>query len=176
MSNLLQNILDYLTALDSFGLDEETFMQIQQRIETISGYIQIAMDVNMGLSITRDIVLCAQRIVYDTENLLQTAYYFYSIGARASICVAAMEEYKLYAKFAKDLSDDYDKISEMFKNYKSGEELSLLTEMQRYAREYRSEVDQLYAHSMNKMRALYREENALRTAVANQNFRQLIIY
>ena len=176
IANLLQNIMDFLTSLDSFDIDAKTFEKITEKIENFSKYIQMFQQGYQAFTIARDIAEAGMDIANDLIYMKDAAMYFYSIGARPSICIAAGNCFNDFKTLSTDIKNDFDKIITLFTDNKSGAEINLLLELDRFMNEYRAKLVSLSYHFRSRLQLLYQKEMMYRQAAANRDFRKLIVY
>ena len=176
IANLLQNIMDFLTSLDSFDIDAKTFEKITEKIENYSKYIEMFQQGYQAFTIARDIAEVGMDIANDLIYMKDAAMYFYSIGARPSICIAAGNCFNDFKTLSTDIKNDFDKIITLFTDNKSGAEINLLLELDSFMNEYRAKMYSMSMHFRYELQKLYQKEMFYRQAVANVSFRKLVIY
>ena len=176
VANLLQNIMDFLTTLDSFDIDSETFAKITEKIENYSKYIEMFQQGYQSFTIARDIAEAGMDIANDLIYMKDAVMYFYSIGARPSICIAAGNCFNDFKKLSTDIGNDFEKIINLLKNNKSGAEINLLLEIDKFMNEYRAKLVSLSYHFRSQLQILYQKEMMLRQGTSNRNFRKLVVY
>ena len=182
IQNILQNILQYLTALDALDLDEEQTKALQEKIGKFTNALKTVMDVHKGLSAAVEVGRVAIEIADESQKLLDYTDFFMRNGYSTEVIVASRLLVKEFGELVDDVQKDFQKMQEAMSESNennpssTGVDLSYFVTLQEYMYKYRAKVKTISWHYRSEMSKLYRQEMMRRQALANLGLRRTRIY
>ena len=176
VSNLLQNILDFLTNLDSYDIDAEKLEGWHQKIEqarTIIGYVQQGANIYNTAAYAWNV---SNAIVDELDYMWTARDWFIANGASQWVVVATVNCYDEFKKLAYDLVADFQTTMSTIKNSKTDADVDVLFETQKYLSDMQNKIHLVSSHYRGEISKLYYDEMRVRQSVSNAAARTMIIY
>ena len=183
VSNLIQNILDYIQSQDLAGLAETLsgkgveLEEYLSRIEDMRRYIAYAQRAIEIYQCGKDIINTSLQIVEQGDYLYKSMMYFRERNALPSVAGGALCLWKDFNSLSTDfLEEEMAKIREYQKMGMSGNALMQMQAMDDMVRDIRDRVFSIIGHYRMSVSELYSYQKAFERAFANNGFLNTVYY
>ena len=176
LSNLLQNIMQYLQDADVSGLfsdfsdlqmKTEQFMKWREQFELfMNTYNKFAA----GLRYARGITSALYQFEREMTYLYSCYNWLSSNGATPEIVMASVSCISDFKEFFEMLQEDTQTKTKFFENLKSGDAVEILKALDEMLRQYELEFYLASSHYRMQMSNLYHRHMRMQTDLANMKF------
>ena len=176
LSNLLQNIIQYLQDADVAGIfsdfsdlemKTEQFMKWKEQFDLfMNTYQKFSAGLRYAKSISSALSRCEREMTY----LWSCSNWLASNGATPEILLASRICISDFTEFFVMLQEDTQTKTKFFENLKSGDAVEILKALDEMVRQYEQEFSLASTHYRMQMSNLYHRHMRMQTDVANMKF------